>query len=168
MSRVMPASTPLPSEPPWTNAWMPTSERRSQMILASNSLLAVDRNPEAAGRSGCGSSALMSLPLKSRAPVSRKTSLRVTRLPARYCALRTLMPAITLRPLAPGDESELLRIHETREVMRWWDRPAPGFPWDEPESTRLTIVLDGAIAGLVQYSEEDEPKYRHAGIDLFV
>src|ERR1700728_2593865 len=36
------------------------------------------------------------------------------------------------------------------------------------ESTRLTIVIDGAIAGLIQYSEESEPKYRHAEIDLFL
>jgi aminoglycoside 6'-N-acetyltransferase len=73
-----------------------------------------------------------------------------------------------LRPLGVGDEPELLRIHETAEVRRWWDAPAEGFPWDEPESTRLTIVLDGAIAGLVQYCEEREPKYRHAAIDLFI
>lgn len=73
-----------------------------------------------------------------------------------------------LRPLAEGDEAELLRIHMTPEVVRWWDVPEQGFPWDEPESTRLTIVLDGAIAGLIQYSEEHEPKYRHAGIDLFL
>ena len=46
---------------------------------------------------------------------------------------------MTLRPLAEGDEAELLRIHRTPEVMRWWDVP-----------------------------EELEPKYRHAAIDLFL
>jgi aminoglycoside 6'-N-acetyltransferase len=75
---------------------------------------------------------------------------------------------LTLRPLAAGDEAELLRIHATPEVMRWWDAPDADFPWDEPQSTRLTIVVDGAIAGLIQFWEESEPKYRHAGIDLFV
>lgn len=73
-----------------------------------------------------------------------------------------------LRALVEGDEAELLRIHTTPEVVRWWDAPHDGFPWDEPESTRLTIVIDGAIAGLIQFSEETEPKYRHAGIDLFL
>ena len=73
-----------------------------------------------------------------------------------------------LRPLADGDEAELLRIHCTPEVMRWWDAPAEGFPWDEPEATRLTIEVDGSVAGLIQFSEELEPKYRHAGIDLFL
>jgi aminoglycoside 6'-N-acetyltransferase len=73
-----------------------------------------------------------------------------------------------LRPLAKGDEAELLRIHTTPEVMRWWDAPHDGFPWDEPESTRLTIEVDDVVAGLIQFSEENEPKYRHAGIDLFL
>ena len=73
-----------------------------------------------------------------------------------------------LRPLAEDDEAELLRIHRTPEVMRWWGAPAEEFPWDEPEATRLTIEVDGAIAGLIQFSEELEPKYRHAGVDLFL
>ncbi len=75
---------------------------------------------------------------------------------------------LTLRALAEGDEAELLRIHNTPEVMRWWDAPAEDFPWDEPEATRLTIEVDGAVAGLIQFSEELEPKYRHAQIDLFL
>jgi RimJ/RimL family protein N-acetyltransferase len=73
-----------------------------------------------------------------------------------------------LRPLAEGDEAELLRIRSTPEVMRWWDVPAEGFPWNEPETTRFTIEVDGKVAGLIQYSEEGEPKYRHATIDLFI
>jgi len=75
---------------------------------------------------------------------------------------------VELRPLARGDEPELLRIHLTPEVARWWDEPAESFPWDEPSSTRFTILVDGAIAGLIQYWEEPEPRYRHAGIDLFI
>lgn len=80
----------------------------------------------------------------------------------------TVAPAVTLRPLANGDEAELLRIHQTPEVLRYWDRPAQDFPWDDPDSTRFTILVDGRVAGLIQYSEESEPKYRHAGVDLFV
>jgi len=75
---------------------------------------------------------------------------------------------LVLRPLAAGDEGELLRIHRTPEVMRWWDLPDEAFPWDEPEATRLTIEVDGTVAGLIQFSEEPEPKYRHAEIDLFL
>ena len=76
---------------------------------------------------------------------------------------------MTLRPLAADDAAELRRIHATPEVARWWGAPVEGFPaMDEPESTRLTIVLDGAIVGLIQFCEELEPKYRHAAIDLFL
>jgi aminoglycoside 6'-N-acetyltransferase len=73
-----------------------------------------------------------------------------------------------LRPLAAGDEAELRRIHATPEVSRWWELPDERFPWDEPESTRLIIEVDGAVAGMIQFHEELEPKYRHASIDLFV
>jgi len=76
---------------------------------------------------------------------------------------------MVLRPLAKGDEAELLRIHRTPEVALWWDVPDAGFPWsDEPESTRFTIEVDGAVAGLIQFYEEQTPKYRHASIDLFL
>ncbi len=75
---------------------------------------------------------------------------------------------LVLRSLAEGDEAELRRIHATPQVMHWWDVPDECFPWDEPESTRLTIVVDGRVGGLIQYWEETEPKYRHAGIDMFL
>ena len=78
-------------------------------------------------------------------------------------------PDLTLRPLAEADAGELLRILLTPEVAHWWDAPDPGFPLtDEPEATRLTIVVDGRVAGLIQYSEELDPKYRHAHVDVFL
>ncbi len=76
---------------------------------------------------------------------------------------------MSLRPLAEGDEEELRRIHATPEVARWWGEPEEGFPWtDEPESIRMVVEVDGAVAGLVQFCEETEPRYRHASIDLFL
>jgi len=78
------------------------------------------------------------------------------------------MTELRLRPLAVGDEAELRRIREQPEVLRWWDELEDEFPWEEAESTRLTIEVDGAVAGMIQYYEEPEPKYRHAGIDLFL
>src|SRR5215216_5844901 len=82
--------------------------------------------------------------------------------------MQSIHRRMVLRPLAAGDEAELLRIHRTPEVLRWWDVPAAGFPWDEPEATRWTIEVDGKVAGLIQFWEEPEPKYRHASIDLFL
>lgn len=76
---------------------------------------------------------------------------------------------LALRPLAAADEAPLRRIHATPEVVRWWDPPEEGFPWtDDPESSRMTVVLDGAVVGMVQFWEELTPKYRHATMDLFL
>ena len=76
---------------------------------------------------------------------------------------------LTLRPLAATDAAELRRILATPEVARWWDPPGDDFPLsDDPESVRLTVEVDGRVAGMVQYWEETDPKYRHAGIDLFL
>jgi len=76
---------------------------------------------------------------------------------------------LSLRPLDPADASALLRIHATPEVARWWGEPEEGFPLsDEPDHTRLTILVDGAVAGLLQYWEEPWPRYRHATIDVFL
>lgn len=36
------------------------------------------------------------------------------------------------------------------------------------ESTAFAIELEGEVVGLIQYHEEDDPMYRHAGIDLFL
>jgi aminoglycoside 6'-N-acetyltransferase len=77
--------------------------------------------------------------------------------------------AMAIRPLVPGDEAELLRIHRTPDVMRWWGAPEEGFPWrDDPDSTRFTIEVDGAVAGMIQFNEETAPRFRHAAIDLFL
>src|SRR6202044_2973492 len=74
-----------------------------------------------------------------------------------------------IRPLVADDASELLRIHRTPEVARWWGEPEDGFPLaDDPDATRQTIVIDGRIAGMIEFSEEPTPRYRHASIDLFL
>ena len=76
---------------------------------------------------------------------------------------------IVLRPLVAADAPELRRIRATPEVARWWDALEDEFPLaDEPDATRLTIVVDGTVAGMIQFAEEPEPKYRHASIDLFL
>ena len=83
--------------------------------------------------------------------------------------MESLPPSITLRPLDARDAAALRRIRARPEVARWWDEPEPDFPMgDEPEATRWTIEIDGAVAGMVQFDEELEPKYRHASIDLFL
>ena len=76
---------------------------------------------------------------------------------------------IELRALVVSDAPELRRIRAAPEVSRWWGPPEDDFPFgDEDEVTRLTIEVDDAVAGMVQFGEEVDPKYRHASIDLFL
>lgn len=76
---------------------------------------------------------------------------------------------LALRPLTPADVPELRRIRAAPEVRRWWGELEPDFPLgDEPEATRFTLVVDGAVAGMVEFHEEPEQRYRHAAIDLFL
>ena len=77
---------------------------------------------------------------------------------------------VVLVPVTAEHVPELRRILATPEVRhRWPDEAAsPGWPFDDPSSIRFAVVLDGTVRGMVQYSEEDEPNYRHAAIDIFV
>lgn len=79
---------------------------------------------------------------------------------------------VVLRPLTEADVPALVAIQAQPSVARWWDQPdesdlrkqAAG----ESEETSFTITVGGTLAGLIQYVEENEPMYRHAGIDLFL
>lgn len=79
---------------------------------------------------------------------------------------------VVLRPLTEADIPALVAIQAQPSVARWWDQPdesdlrkqAAG----ESEETSFTITVGGTLAGLIQYVEENEPMYRHAGIDLFL
>jgi aminoglycoside 6'-N-acetyltransferase len=74
-----------------------------------------------------------------------------------------------LRPVEARDAEALRSIRASETVARWWDDPEDDFPLaDDPEATRLTIEVDGAVAGMVQYAEELDPKYRHASVDIFL
>jgi len=71
--------------------------------------------------------------------------------------------------MSGADAPRLREIHSTPEVARWWGLPEPGFPSsDDPQATRLTILVEDRIAGLIQFSEEHDADYRHARIDLFL
>jgi aminoglycoside 6'-N-acetyltransferase len=76
---------------------------------------------------------------------------------------------VELRPMEPADAERLIEIRATPEVARWWPDRDDGFPLSDPDdSTRLAILLEGELVGLIQYAEENDPDYRHAGVDIFV
>jgi len=75
---------------------------------------------------------------------------------------------IDLQPLDARHVKALRALHQQPGVSKWWGPMEPEFPFEEPESTRFAIVVDGSVAGLVQYGEEKWPANRHAWIDIFV
>jgi len=80
---------------------------------------------------------------------------------------------VVLRPLEEADVPRLVEIGTEPEVFRWWGaQPAEDLgakaKGEDPGETFFAILVDGELAGLIQYSEENEPDFRHAGIDLFL
>jgi aminoglycoside 6'-N-acetyltransferase len=79
---------------------------------------------------------------------------------------------LVLREPEEADLPHLVAILREPDVARWW----PGF--DETEArlaflgrddvTVLAIEYQGRPIGAVQFHEQDDPSYRHAGVDLFV
>jgi aminoglycoside 6'-N-acetyltransferase len=85
--------------------------------------------------------------------------------------------SVTLRAVRADDLDRLREILGEPSVARWWGGPRPGEPdydvaedWLDVEATDTTFIIevDGAVVGSIQCSEELEPDYRHAGIDLFL
>ena len=75
---------------------------------------------------------------------------------------------LQLRPLGRGDLEQVDRINRDPAVARWW-RPGEFQSWPlDDDAERLVICVEGEVAGLIQYAEEDDPDFRHAGIDLFL
>ena len=61
----------------------------------------------------------------------------------------------------------------TQSVARWWPGITEAYVLGDAraaaeESTPFAVLADGEVAGLIQYYEEDDPEYRHAGIDVFL
>lgn len=77
---------------------------------------------------------------------------------------------MVLVPAAAPHVPALRRILATPAVRRYWPDVAAedGWPVDDDSVVCFTILLDGEVAGMVQYGEEDDPQYRHASIDIFV
>jgi len=75
---------------------------------------------------------------------------------------------VTLVPVTAQHTAELIRIRRTPAVFERWAEIDAGFPFDDPDAVVLTVLVEQAVRGLVQYTEEPSPMYRHAGIDLFL
>jgi aminoglycoside 6'-N-acetyltransferase len=80
---------------------------------------------------------------------------------------------VTLRTTVEGDRDALVAIRRQDEVWRRWrgDDLEADFDDDlsDDETHQLTIRSeDDQIVGMIQFSEEDDPEYRHASIDIYI
>jgi aminoglycoside 6'-N-acetyltransferase len=79
---------------------------------------------------------------------------------------------VVLRPAIEADVVALVAIRASPAVRARWS----GDDLDEevrdsiadPELRYLAVELDGRVIGAIQWSEEADPMYRHASIDLYI
>jgi aminoglycoside 6'-N-acetyltransferase len=80
---------------------------------------------------------------------------------------------VILRATTPDDAPVLAPILAEPEVARWWgafdlDRVMADLIAGGPGEDPFVIEHDGRVVGYIQAVEEQEPDFRHAGIDLFL
>ena len=80
---------------------------------------------------------------------------------------------VRLRPGRPGDAQRLHAILAEPSVSRWWGDPDPVTVIEDDlrgsgSSALLVVEAAGQVAGGISYHEEDDPMYRHAGIDIYL
>jgi len=81
---------------------------------------------------------------------------------------------VRLRPWRPDDVDRLEAILAEPSVAQWWGLltgasvAAAWLASDENGSLTFVIEHQGRVVGSIQCSEEDDPDYRSAGIDLFL
>jgi len=75
----------------------------------------------------------------------------------------------TLRPVRDADIPGIVAILRDPTVARWWgeyDAARVRRDFFDDDVAAFVIEVGGEPAGVIQYTEENEPDYRHAGIDL--
>lgn len=79
---------------------------------------------------------------------------------------------VTLRPATPADVPALAEIRATPQVLDRWggddlERETLA-ALDDADVQVFVIEYEGWVAGAIQWHEEDDPQYRHAGIDIYL
>jgi aminoglycoside 6'-N-acetyltransferase len=78
---------------------------------------------------------------------------------------------VVLRPVEQGDLAPFAEMLVEPSVARWWGtfdeaRVQAELVDRQDDVEVFAVLLDGDVVGLIQYYEEDDPEYRHAGIDI--
>ena len=78
---------------------------------------------------------------------------------------------VLLRPGRPDDADRLFQIRTEPEVVRWWggvDIEEVREEFIEADDGFVIEVEGEEVVGAIQYHEEDDPMYRHAGMDIYL
>jgi aminoglycoside 6'-N-acetyltransferase len=78
---------------------------------------------------------------------------------------------VTLRRLAEGDLEELVGAIAHPSVRRWWGFAADPATLREDvrnNGNAFAIEIQGELAGWLGFTEETDPDYRHAALDIFL
>ncbi|MEP6697645.1 MAG: GNAT family protein [Pseudonocardiales bacterium] len=81
--------------------------------------------------------------------------------------------AVLLRPATVNDIADLARIRTHPQVYQRWgggtDMAATiAEELADPEEVTFVIEHETSTVGAIQYGQETEPDYRHAGIDIYL
>jgi aminoglycoside 6'-N-acetyltransferase len=81
-------------------------------------------------------------------------------------------PRVLLRPARADDIPTLAAIRREPSVERWWgvleEGELEGDLGQEDDVEILAIEVDGDVVGAIQWYQEREPAFRHAGMDIFL
>ena len=80
---------------------------------------------------------------------------------------------VALRELAEADVDRIVELGADPEVARWWrgltrEHVLQKARGEDEGVAVFAIIVDGEVAGMIQYWEDLDEEYRHAGIDLFL
>lgn len=74
---------------------------------------------------------------------------------------------VVLRPATLDDLDRFEEILSEPGLENWlWDDP--GGDIEEDADKHFAIMVDDEVIGMIQWWENDDPEYRHAGVDLFL
>jgi aminoglycoside 6'-N-acetyltransferase len=77
---------------------------------------------------------------------------------------------VLLRPGRTDDADRLFQIRTEPEVVRWWGSVDIEEVREEfiEADDGFVIEVEGEVVGAIQYHEESDPMYRHAGMDIYL
>jgi len=75
---------------------------------------------------------------------------------------------VTLRPAIADDVPALTVIRTKPEVVHWWGRGEAAEEVADTECHTFVILVEERVVGAIQWHSEEEPDFRHAGMDLYL